>query len=121
MTQPTTGPVLERQDFGDVSVLRIKVTTLQGDSTTDSLFEQAYAVVDEAGRSKLVLNLDGVVFLASMALGKLVRLMQKARQTGGKLTLCHVARNLEELLRVTHLSDVLLTYGDEQEAVKAFG
>jgi anti-anti-sigma factor len=112
--------MLERQDVGDVTVLRMRVPTLPADETTDALFAQAYAVVDEAGRPRLVLNLDGVGYLASAALGKLIRLMQKARMAGGRLTLCKVARNLEELLRITRLADVLLTYSDEQEAVRSF-
>jgi anti-sigma B factor antagonist len=120
MSQTTANKVLDREDFGDVTVLRMKVPTLQGDETTDSLFEQAYSVVDDAGRAKIVLNLDGVGYLASVALGKLVKLMQKTRMGGGKLVLCKVSRNLEEVLRVTHLSDVLLTYADEQEGVRSF-
>lgn len=55
-----------------------------------------------------------------MALGKLVKLMQKARLAGGKLILCSVSRNLEDLLEMTHLSDVLLIYADEQEGVRSF-
>jgi anti-sigma B factor antagonist len=112
--------ILQRQDFGDVTVLRMNVPTLMADDTTESLFEQAYAAVDAAGRSRLVLNLDGVVFLASIALGKLVRLMQKTRAAGGRLVLCKVSRNLEEVLRVTHLADILVSYSDEQEAVRSF-
>jgi anti-sigma B factor antagonist len=121
MSQPTAGPVLEREDFGDVTVLRMRVATLMADDATESLFEQAYAVIDSAGRSRLVLNLDGVGFLASIALGKLVRLMQKTRAAGGRLVLCKVSRNLEDVLRVTHLADILVTYTDEQEAIQSFG
>ncbi len=120
MSQTTANNVLVRDDFGAVTVLRMKVPTLHADDTTESLFEQAYAVVDDAHRCKLVLDLEGVGYLASMALGKLIRLMQKARQAGGKLILCRVSRNLEDVLRVTHLSDVLLTYSDELQAVKSF-
>ncbi len=120
MSQSNPDIVLERQDVGDVTTLRVKVPTLSADETTESLFEQAYAVVDAAGRTRLVLNLDGVVYLASVALGKLVRLMQKTRQAGGRLVLCKLSRNLEDVLRVTHLADILLSYADEQEAVASF-
>jgi anti-sigma B factor antagonist len=112
--------MLERQDYGDVTVLRMKVQALTDDEKSESLFAQAYAVVDQDGRSRLVLNLDGVGYLNSAALGKLIRLMQKSRQAGGRLALCKVARNLEELFRVTRLSDILLAYSDELDAVRSF-
>jgi anti-anti-sigma factor len=121
MSQTKPSIVLNTQDFGDVTVLRRKVPTLSADATTESLFEQAYAVVDKAGRSHLVLNLDGVGFLASVALGKLVRLMQKVRDAHGRLVLCKPSRNIEDVLRVTRLADVFLTYSDEHEAVQSFG
>ena len=111
--------MLERQDFGDVTVLRMRVQTLSADATTESLFEQAYAVVDDAGRSRLVLNLEGVVFLASLALGKLVRLLQRIRKARGRIVLCKLSRNLDDVLRIA-LPDVFLTYSDEQEAVQSF-
>jgi anti-anti-sigma factor len=120
MSEVQASQSLGREDFGDVTVLRVKVPTLPDDETTEALFRQVSSVVEDAGRSRLVLNLDGVVFLASAALGRLVTLMHKVRSAGGRLVLCRVTRNIEELLQVTHLADLLLVYGDEQEAVRSF-
>jgi anti-sigma B factor antagonist len=111
---------LQREDFGDVTVLRLKVPMLRTDELTEVLFEQAYAVVDAEGRNRLVLNCEGVEYLASAALGKLVTLMRKARAAGGRLALCKVNRTVEQLLQVSRLSDVLLNYEDEQEAIRSF-
>jgi anti-anti-sigma factor len=110
---------LEREDFGDMTVLRVKAPLLRDDETTEALFEQTFLLVDAASRSRLVLNLDGVGFMASAAIGKLILLMRKAASAGGKLTLCNLSRSLEEVLRVSRLSDVLLSYPDEQEALQA--
>jgi anti-anti-sigma factor len=110
---------LGQADFGDVIVLRVKLPMLRGDEATEELFQQTYSVVD-GGRSRVVLNCDGVVYLASMALAKLVTLMRKTQSGGGRLALCNVGRTMAELLRVTHLADILLIYNDEQEAVRSF-
>ena len=67
-----------------------------------------------------ILNFDGVGFMASAALGKLVQLMRKVTGAGGKLTLCRLSRPLNELLRVSRLSDLLPSYGDEQEALAVY-
>jgi anti-anti-sigma factor len=114
------GAGLEREDFGDVTVLRLKVAMLRTDEATEALFEQTYSLVDQAGRSRLVLNCDGLDFLSSMALGKLVTLMRKTRAGGGKLALCKVNRTIDKVLQTARLADVLLNYEDEQAAIRSF-
>jgi anti-sigma B factor antagonist len=93
---------------------------LRADDSTESIFERADAVVVDDGRSRIVLNLDGVAFLASMAIGRLVTLTHKVRKAGGRLVLCKATRPIHDMLRTTHLTDVLLVYDDEQEAVRSF-
>jgi anti-anti-sigma factor len=119
MSESPTGQALAREDFGDVTVLRVQVPMLRGDATTEALFQQLYALVENAGRCRIVLNCDGVVYLASMAIGNLVTLMRKARSAGGKLALCKLTRGLEEQLQTSRLADILSVCGDEQEAVRA--
>jgi anti-anti-sigma factor len=121
MSETQASTLLEREDFGDVTVLRLKLPMLYSDETTACLFAQACAVVVEAHRCRLVLNCAVVVYLASMALGQLVSLMRKANSAGGRLTLCKVPRTVQELLRISHLADILFSYNDEQEAVRSFG
>ena len=113
------GPCLEREDFGDLTVLLIKAPALYDDGATRDLFDQASHLVDSEGRSRLVLNFDGVGFMASAALGKLVQLMRMAASAGGKLAVCRLNRPLNELLRVSRLSDLLPSYADEQDALQA--
>jgi anti-anti-sigma factor len=121
MSEAEASTLLEREDFGDVTVLRIKLPMLYGDQTTTALFEQASAMVVDAHRCRLVLNCSVVEFLASMALGKLVSLMRTVHSTGGRLILCKVHRTVQELLQVSRLADILLSYDDEQGAVRSFG
>jgi anti-anti-sigma factor len=111
---------LDCQDFGDVTVLRLKVPMLRADEVTEALFEQTYSLVDEAGRSRLVLNCDGLVYLASRVLGKLVTLLRKVRAAGGRLALCKVHPTIAGVLQTARLADVLLSYADEQDAIRSF-
>jgi anti-anti-sigma factor len=121
MSETQRDSFLERADVGEVTVLRLKLPMLYADETTAALFEQACAVVVEDQRRRLVLNCAVVVYLASTALGKLVSLMRTVNAAGGRLTLCKVTRTVQELLRVSRLADILLSYDDEQEAVRSFG
>lgn len=117
MSEVPVSAALARQDFGEVTVLRVQVPMLRADEMTEALFQQVYAVVQAAGRSRLVLNLDGVVYLASGAIGHLATLLRKVRSAGGKLALCKLTRSVDELLQLTHLTDILPVGADEQEAV----
>jgi anti-anti-sigma factor len=115
---PTTS-LVKREDMGHVTVLRLEVPTLLDDATTEAVFQEAYALVD-GGRASLVLNLHRVEFLASAAVGKLIALYRKVREAGGRLALCKVQRPVHGLLRLVRLTDILIAYEDEQEAVDSF-
>jgi anti-anti-sigma factor len=120
MSETGASQLLQREDFGDVTVLRVQVPMLRADETTEDIFEQTYSLVEDAGRSRIVLNFAGVEYFASMALGKLVTLIRKVRSAGGRLVVCKLTRTLEAMLHMTHLADLLLSYEDEQEAVRSF-
>lgn len=111
---------LEREDLGNVTILRIQMTTLRDDEETERLFQHALSLVEAEGRNRLVLNCGAVAYMASRGLGRLVSLMNKARAAGGRLVLCHVPRPIEELLRISRLSDILISYHDEHEAARSF-
>jgi anti-anti-sigma factor len=111
--------VLEREDIGDVTVVRINLRTLLGDPTTEGIFRQTFSIIDDAGRRKLVLNLHAVEFLSSAAMGHLVTLYRKALAAEARLVLCNVTPTVASVLQVTRLADILVAYGDEREAVRA--
>ncbi len=113
------GHWLEREDVGDVTVVRLKLARL-GDDDTQSLFKQIYSLVDDMGRSNLVLNLRAVEFLPSMALGKLVMLNRKAQAAQGRLVLCELTPTADEVIQATHLNDLFPIRPTEAEAVESF-
>jgi anti-anti-sigma factor len=110
---------LEREDLGDVTVVRFKADRLDDEQHIRLLFQQVAGLV-AAGRAKLVLNFGGVGFLASTAIGKLLMLHGKVRAAHGRLALCHVSRTTDEALEVMHLKDLIQTYESEHEAVQSF-
>jgi anti-sigma B factor antagonist len=112
---------LEREDFGDVTVVRIKVPRLGDDDTTKDIFDQINTLVSQVGRRNLVLNLVGPEHLPSLALGKLVMLNRRTEAANGRLALCGLAPMAAEALEVTHLTELFHIYGSEPEAVQSFG
>jgi anti-anti-sigma factor len=111
---------LEREDFGEVTVVRLRAPTLGDDDTTRELFEQIYTLVQEVGRRHLVLNLSAPESLQSLGLGKLVMLNRKAQAAHGRLALCSLSPVAAQALEATRLTPLFHIYGSEQEAVQSF-
>ena len=109
---------LEREDFGDVTVVRVKVSGLGDNDTTRGLFHQIGTLV-EVGRRNLVLNLAVPEYLPSLALGKLVMLNRKVEAAHGRLALCNLSPIAAETLETTHLAELFKIYGTEPEAVRS--
>ena len=112
---------LQREDLGDVTVVRINVPRLGDDDSTREVFDAIYALVDTMGRTKLVVNLANVKLIFSLGVGKLVLLNSKTKTkaAGGRLALCHLVPEVAEVLNVTHVDEILKIYGTEAEAVQA--
>jgi anti-sigma B factor antagonist len=113
-------PWLGREDFGAVTVVRLRPPRVVDDDTARDLFDPVLSLVSEVGRTHLVLNLAGVEHLPSLGLGKLVLLNRKAQAAGGRLALCHLPPGVEGALDNTRLKGLFSIYATEQEALRSF-
>src|SRR5690349_4289207 len=74
---------LEREDFGGVTIVRLKTPKAPDEDTIRAVFEPIYSLVGEVGRNQLVLSLAAIEHLPSLAVGKLVMLNRKVQSTNG--------------------------------------
>lgn len=75
------------------------------------------AHLKNGGRPEVVVDLSGVGFAGSAALGNFVAIHRLARQRGGRLILCNVDPTVREVLRASKL-DVLFEFaGDRASAL----
>ena len=109
---------LEREDFGEVTVVRLKMPKLTNDDITLDLFDQISTLASEMGRILIVLNLAGVEMVYSLGLGKLIMLNRRLQVAGGHLVLCHLRPFVAEVIETAHLSDVLTIRENEQQAIE---
>jgi anti-anti-sigma factor len=110
---------LEREDFGDITVVRLKTPKILDDDLVRAVFDPIYSLVSNMGRNNLVLNLGAVEYLPSMALGKLVMLNRKVQADNGRLALCQLSSTGLEILESTHLNELFNIYATEQEALSS--
>ena len=110
---------LEREDVGEVTVVRLKTPKVLDEDTIRAAFDPIHTI-SGLGRNRLVLNLAAVEHLPSMALGKLVMLNRKAQAGNGRLALCQLSPPVMEILETTHLNELLNIYATEEEALQSF-
>jgi anti-sigma B factor antagonist len=72
------------------------------------------------GRKKVVLQLANVDYVDSSGLGALLRMFSVLRAAGGDLKLCEVSPLVLQVLKITNLLTVFVTYPSAKEAIEAF-
>jgi anti-anti-sigma factor len=120
MSSPHFHHWLERDDVGEITVVRFLIPRLQVQEDIHDLFKQIYHLADDVGRRRLVLNMGRVDFVNSAAIGKLVMLNKKVEAGNGRMALCQVAPDIRHVLERMHLADMFPIYTNEPEALQSF-
>jgi anti-sigma B factor antagonist len=88
--------------------------------TAPQLREHLIALVD-AGKSHIVVNLEGVEFLDSTGLGVLVGGLKRVRSAGGDLGLVCTQRRILKVLEITGLTKVFSIHESVEAATGGSG
>jgi anti-sigma B factor antagonist len=81
------------------------------------LIEAANNATDE---KRLLLNFNGVGFMSSAMIGKLVLLSKKCKKETVDLKLCNISPNVAEVFKIMKLNKVFEIYKTEEKAMKSF-
>jgi len=92
-----------RLTFFEVGVLRDNISRLLGE-----------------GRKHIVLNLSALQYLDSSGIGELARLYVTVLKSGGEMKVVGLTRNVEEVLKITHLYEVFPEFPDVEAALQSF-
>ena len=111
---------LEVEDIGDITVVNFLDKKIIDSENIEVIGTQLMSLVDELGRSKILLNFSNVDLLSSAALGKLIVMNRKCNEAGGKLVLCNINKNIYEVFVITRLDSRFTIKKDEQEGLQAF-
>jgi anti-anti-sigma factor len=77
------------------------------------------AHLQRPGRPELVVDLSGVGFAGSAALGNFVALHRMVRQHGGRIVFCHVDPTVAEVFRASKLESLFQFAADREAALRA--
>ena len=89
---------------------------------TGKLAGEASETLDliDTGRTRLILNLRGVAFIDSAALGTLLSKRAAVKNAGGQLRLLNLTERVWDLMVTTKLELVFETFGSEADALEGF-
>jgi len=73
----------------------------------------------EAGRTKLVIDLEGVNFIDSTALSTLVQGLKRCREKSGDLLLCNPQQPVRVIFELTRLDKAFGIFSTRDEALQA--
>lgn len=103
---------------GKIIVLELRGNYVGGDETDE--LRDTIKKVSEAGNLKLVIDLGEVSYLNSSALGVLIAAHANYTKRSGKVMLCRLNKNLENLFVITKLSLIFDSYPNQIEAIAGF-
>lgn len=101
----------------------MEVTVLSFDGQIDD-FPALIQAVDgllETHVKRLVIDLHGLPFINSAALGYLVKVNSELSADGGELALCQLQPALARIFEMTQLDQIFPTFQDVDEAVAYLG
>lgn len=108
---------LKLHTLGDVQVARVRVARLTEDVNLEQFGHELFALVEQAGCRKLVVDLTEVTAITSAGLGKMIALHRKVHRLQGGVVFCHVQPAVDEVLETSRLSTYLAIAPDVPRAV----
>jgi anti-sigma B factor antagonist len=79
------------------------------------------AVASASQKKKMLVNFQGVQFMSSAMIGKLVLLNKKCKTDEVVLKMCNISPNVMEVFKITKLNKVFEIFDTEEKAIKSFG
>lgn len=92
------------EDNDDVSIVGFTLSELTDEENIELLGRELFALVDQIGRRKIILNMDRVRYMTSSVLGKLISLHRKLHRDQGRLVLCNIGDELDVIMSSSRLN-----------------
>ena len=107
-------------DLDKASVVRFVDRKIIDASEIEQLGAELVELVKSQGKSNLLLNFEGVEFLSSAALNKLIALQKAVKEAEGVVRLCNVHPQIREVFALTRLDRLFDIAKSEDAALKLF-
>ena len=107
--------------IADLALVRFLDRKIVDPTNIEEVGDEMFTLLEKENFKNIILNFEGVEFLGSAALNKLIMLDKKVKAAGGKLRLCALRAEILEVFTITKLTRVFDIKKTEPDALKAFG
>ena len=111
---------IDIEEIGEVTIAKFTDKKILDEANIQIIGSQLFALIDEDGRRKVILDFSMVEYLSSAALGKLIIMDKKAKAAKAKLRLCCIRPDIYEVFELTRLNKVFDIKGTQEEALEGF-
>jgi anti-sigma B factor antagonist len=111
---------LDIEEIGDITIAKFIDKKILDENNIQVIGNQLFGLVDEEGRTKIVLDFSNVEYLSSAALGKLITMEKKVKAAKGKLRLCCIRPEIYEVFAITKLNRLFKICEDQERALEGF-
>lgn len=101
----------------DWTIIRFRDKDILDQVNIHEMGEEMYALVESSPGIKLLVDFDGVLYLSSSALGKLISLKRKVEENSGAIRMCRIKPEIMEVFRITKLDTIFKIYPDLRSAL----
>ncbi|RMG55746.1 MAG: anti-sigma factor antagonist [Acidobacteria bacterium] len=109
---------ITERTIDDVTILDLDGSIRLGDE--ESRLRETIKGLLDAGRNKILLNMEKVDYIDSSGIGALVYSFTTVRRHGGQLKLMKLSDRVQDVLTLTKLLSVFDIFNNEEEAVRSF-
>ena len=111
-------PEIAVRQAGDVAIVDMSGRFTLGDGCVQ--LRDTVKELLESGRKHILLSLQGVTYIDSSGLGQMAGCYVTASRLGGQLKILNTQSKVNDMLQVTRLFTLFVTFSDEGEAVRSF-
>lgn len=106
------------RQVGDVAVIDFSGRITLGEGS--SVLRKTIKDLVQAGRSKIILNLEDVDYIDSSGIGELVVAHSAVESAKGELKLLNLTRRVRDIVQITRLFTIFDVQTDETSALRSF-
>jgi anti-anti-sigma factor len=112
---------LKTQEVEEVLVVSFTDAKILDEARIQLIGQELMNAAASAGqKKKMLLNFQGVQFMSSAMIGKLVLLNKKCKTEEVVLKMSTISPNVMEVFKITRLNKVFEIFDDQDKAIKSF-
>ncbi len=120
MAFPARARRIRTEVVGDVTVVRFIDRIILDERNITHIGEDLFALVNDEGLTKILLNFEDVTYCSSAVLGKFITLNKKLQGVSGQMIMCEVIPGIMEVFEITKLDKFFEFRKTQPESLASF-